>query len=409
MLRILLLMPSFYGLVFFGTNYVLYLANDGEYEDIALATHLVCVLVTLVFGLATLRSYPACARLAPELADRGFKRLELHPAFILLLHAIGLAGIAQYFRSLVAHFGSPLEVGLRLMSSSADIRIAADDLTDVGIGTQLSYFGWIAIWVTAVSERRGHVRWLLMVMSVIQILANLLYIDRTRPIWILFVWGLLVAIRHFRSLQTRRLLALAAGAVVGVVVVFVGAGAWIGKVDVSEVGNSANGLATAFQPLYIYLTSGFAFLNRMLLVDQPDFTLARSLYPVGTLVSHLGLVEPPPSQINEFLWTPLPTNVGTFLEPLYRDGGIALMVLGTLMHSFGFNWLGRLLIHNRAPLCLLAWAMLCFTDAIAFFTPKYTNTPTWLVLGLGVFVLLRARASGAESRQLKPRLVAKSG
>ena len=25
-----------------------------------------------------------------------------------------------------------------------------------------------------------------------------------------------------------------------------------------------------------------------------------------------------------------------------------------------------------------------------FFTPKYTNTPTWLVVGLGVLVMLRA-------------------
>jgi oligosaccharide repeat unit polymerase len=389
MLRILFLMPSFYGGLLFSLGYLAYLLNGGYYEESVPALHLICLLTVAGFAGATWWQFDRFARVSVTLAQPRLARAVSMP-LIVALHLIGLAGIGQYFLQLVDYFGSPLEVGLRLLSSSAEIRTASPEV--ISLGTQVSYFGWIAVWLSVLVDERGWKRWLLVLLSLLQIAANLLFIDRTRPVWILFVCGLLFALKHYRTLSARRILTTAAVALSTFVGLFVGVGAWVGKISV------AGGADRALESFYVYLTSAYAYLNRVLLLEQPDMSLSRSLYPIGALAARFNLIDPPPSQINDFLSTPIPTNVGTFIEPMFRDGGVLLVVLGIWLHSFGFNALSVRLLSRQAAMCALAWSVLCFTDAIAFFTPKYTNTPTWLVVGIGVLVLLRVQ-SPAQPRQ----------
>lgn len=394
-LRVLLLMPSFYGLAMFSIAYVAYALNTGYYEQTSPELHLVCISVLLAFALSTVRFYPSFAQCAAEISKSDPQQQDGHWSFIVLLHFVGLAGIGEYLRTLVTYFGSAVEIGLRLTASSGDVRNAALDVTS--IGTQLSYFGWIAIWFTALYPPQRPAYRFLLWLSIIQFIANLLYVDRTRPIWILFVCALLLGYKHFKKLNTRRLLLVTASSLTAILTLFVSIGAWIGKVDLSSVlSDGPKNAGMALEPVYFYLTSGFAYLNRILITEQPDFTLARSLYPLWTIASRFELVDLAPPQINDFLQIPNLTNVGTFLEPMFRDGGVLLMVFGTMLHAFGFNWIGARLLRSRAAFCLMAWAVLCFTDLIAFFTPKYTNTPTWLVVGLGLIWLIRG--SNGERR-----------
>ena len=385
MLRTLLLIPSFYGATLFATAFALYAGNSGEYEQGSPEVYLVCLVVVLAFTLATARSLPRFARCETQLSLQPTGGGHYAWTLIAVLHLIGLWGIYQYFNSLAGYFGSPLEVVLRLMSNSGEIRIAAPEVTSVGI--QISYAGWIAIWLTAIKNPTASGKWILIGMSIIQLAANLLFVDRTRPIWILFVAALLFGLKHFSLLRTRLLLVIMTCVGVGFISLFVLIGAWVGKVSVSS-GSGGVDLHTALEPVYIYTTSGFAYLNRVLLLEEPDMTLARSLYPLWTVGAHFGLVSAPPSQINEFLFTPKPTNVGTFLEPMYRDGGLVLVLAGIALHAFGFNWIGLRLVRRQSALCSVAWAVLCFTDAIAFFTPKYASAPVWLFVGLGLAVLI---------------------
>jgi len=87
----------------------------------------------------------------------------------------------------------------------------------------------------------------------------------------------------------------------------------------------------------------------------------------------------------------MPTNVGTFLEPLYRDGGVPLVFVGIFLHTFGFGWLGTWLLRFPSAVTLAGWSTLCFCNAMAFFTPKFNNSPTWLFLALAGVVAIRAR------------------
>lgn len=385
MLRTLLLIPSFYGASLFAIAFALYEGNGGLYEDSSPGLSLICAVVILAFTLATVVSIPRFARCAKLLLERPAPIRQGTWRIIALLHLIGLLGIALYFRALVEHFGSPLAVMLRLVYDSAAIRIAAPDVHSVGI--QISYLGWLAIWLTAVTGLSRKGKWILAPMSAIQLAANLLFIDRTRPIWILFVGMLLLALKHFGSLKTKRLLIIMTVGGVCFISLFIVIGAWVGKV------NASSGIDAALKPVYIYITSGFAYFNRVLLLETPDMTLARSLYPLWTIGAHFGIVAAPPSQINAFIYTPIPTNVGTFLEPLYRDGGLGLVLVGIALHAFGFNWLGVRLLRRQSVLCSIAWAILCFTDAIAFFVPKYASAPAWLFVGLGVWALWWSRTT----------------
>jgi len=371
-LRVLLLIPSFYGFALFGAAYMLYPFGSGMYEDPVPELHIICALVVLTFGLATAWFFLRYRERAQALCTAHGETKG--PSWLLttVLHVIGLVGILEYVRSLVAHFGSAADVALRLISSSVDVRTA--EVTS--IGTQASYLGWIAIWIGLFTEQRGWKRWFLVTMAILQFAANLLYIDRTRPMWIMFVCGLLLAVKHLNRLNDKRIAAATCATLGLFLTLFVGIGAWVGKIDVSS-----DGIRASADPVYFYTTSGFAYLNRILVTEEPDGTLARSLYPFWNGAARIGVVDPPPPQVNEFLSTPRPTNVGTFLEPMYRDGGILLVAVGVWAHSFGFNWIGLALLRRRTAMCLCGWAVLCFVDAIAFFTPKYTNTPTWIVVG----------------------------
>src|SRR5439155_17556648 len=102
----------------------------------------------------------------------------------------------------------------------------------------------------------------------------------------------------------------------------------------------------------------------------------------------VGIVPSPPSQINEYFSMPFTTNVGTFLEPFYRDGGFTFAFAAILVHSFGLDWLGLALLRSGRRLALFAWANLCFVTFISFFTPKITGFPTWLFTGLAIAAIL---------------------
>ena len=140
-------------------------------------------------------------------------------------------------------------------------------------------------------------------------------------------------------------------------------------------------LPPSIQPLFLYLTSSFAYLGRLIYVDAPcNYSPARVTYPIQKVLLKFKLVDQPPNQILDFFTVPLLTNVGTFLEPFFQDGGRLFLVLGIILHTFIFDRVVLYLMKNISQMAVIAISTICFINFIAFFVPKITSTATWFIL-----------------------------
>jgi len=110
----------------------------------------------------------------------------------------------------------------------------------------------------------------------------------------------------------------------------------------------------------------------------------RFLYPALKFLTRFGLSKEPPLQILDYYDIPFSTNVGSFLEPFYRDGGLLFVLCGIIIYSFGIDAIGLMLLNSRRPLAIYAWANLCFVTALSFFNPLSNFFPIWLFTGLGM-------------------------
>ncbi len=390
-LTTLLLIPSFYGAIAWAAWLALYQARLIAWDPAPGLADALYVLVA-VFYVASMTLWYSKYRAwheqnGAELPEGGGGRPTVpNPRVYLgLLHTLGFVGWVVYMRDFATALGGLQTFGALLFGASWVIRRQAE--VTLSVGLQLSYFGWMAVGLTCYEFRRGRVgRWWLVV-AAIQFAANFLYIARTGPVTILFTTAVvtLVAVRTART----RLLALRVVAVSLVLgLIFLGIATWIGKVAV-EGQYRATALPLWAQNLYYYGTSGFAYFSHLVGAQQPiAYVPERALYPALKALSGLGVAAPPPSQINEYFSVPFPTNVGTFLEPFYRDGGLAFACAAIVVHSFGLDLLGLALLRSGRRLALFAWSNLCFVTFISFFTPKITGFPTWLFTGLAVAAVL---------------------
>lgn len=305
----------------------------------------------------------------------GERPWHIPDAALWVLHLIGFAGLGLYLREILEIFDGFAGLVGTLFSDSHLIRQADTEL----VGIYLSYFGWMAIPLTAMRWKiDGRPPKLLVAAAVLQVVGNLLYIDRTRPIWIMFV-SVLVIFPFVRGFALRQLAARAIAVAVFGIAAFYAIGYWVGKTGEGFFYYGHVGVSQEVAILYYYLTSGFAYFEAI--VDSApivDYVPQRTLYPLFKMCALLGMCDDPPSQILPFLETPFPANVGTFLEPLYSDGGMPYLWAGILASSFGVDMVALRMLRSTNPYALFCWANLCFVSFISFFVPKIASTPVWL-------------------------------
>jgi hypothetical protein len=375
-MRALMFTPSAYGILGWALSGVLYLLRVLPWEQPDKLTLLVLALVLFAFAASLVwQMRQKSAPLSRIEFGRGYSAIEV------IFHFVGFTGVALYARDMAAILGDFQIFVAAAVSASYAIRWVAADSTS--IGTQLSYLSWIAAALSAARlVQHPRLSWRYPVL-LLQLLGNLLFIDRTRPIWIGFCI-LLVAISA-KGMPSRRAAMRAMLTIPGAAfAIFLLVGSWIGKIpDGNAYGSSA--LPPAAQNVSMYLTSGFAYLNRMLTWPEPvDYRPVRTLSPVVNLLAAVGVTDRAPSQVNEEYLIPIMTNVGTFSEPFYRDGGMVYLLIGVVIQTFLVDALARWFLTFATPFCRYAAAVLCFTSAVAFFTPKITTTPVWLFLGLAL-------------------------
>lgn len=383
--------PSFYGALTWGIWLLLYLLQLIQLNECSVEAMVIYITTEICFVISAYLSYPIYRD--KIVMNRNVKEY-LHPAcgqhswirmVLLALHAIGFTGLALWLVHLAEYLGGINLLLFALLNAAETIR--GDTNLPTTIGIQLTYFGWLAIALTVFAIAKKQVSKWWMILALLQFAGNFLFIGRTQPLWIMYT-SLLMALVSFVNVSIKRTVIWLALGFFVFVTVFWALGEWTGKTYYEgKFENPA--IPGATQVMYAYGVSGFAYFNHMLVNHEPiAYTPERTLYPLMKSLSRFGLAKEPPSQIIEFYDIPFETNVGTFLEPFYRDGGILFVLIGVLVYSFGLDIFGLKLLQSGRPLALYAWSNLCFTALIGFMTPKITQFPVWLFVGLGLTSLL---------------------
>lgn len=151
---------------------------------------------------------------------------------------------------------------------------------------------------------------------------------------------------------------------------FIGIGSFIGEIS------AASGL----ESLKIYLISGIHYLNYIIENDLIDPSGFRLIYPIGKALQQIGMDLYVPPQVLPFYHVPFPTNVGTYMEPAYSDAGAPGLVLFILFHSFALNYACLQCLKSNNSIPPVLWAAICFSGALAFFTPKINTTFIYLII-----------------------------
>lgn len=382
--RVLAAIPSFYGSLTWTAGLALYYLNLAGWNTPSGGATLTFLVFLLAMMCSTAILFPMFRqRIATNTAF--FLARTSGNGALIILHSVGALGLFLYVGAVVRTMGGPAAFLGALQSQSYLIRQASSVVDSAGV--QLSYFGWLAIWLSLDRFARREVGKGWLALSTAQLLGNLLFIDRTRPLWILFV-AVLVLVPRVRRLSLRRALIAVLLVALSGALLFFAVGAWSGKLQAQESALQTD-IPHGFQTIYIYATAGFAYFNEDLAQSHTFSHFPSSLaYPLTEALSKIGLMPSPPSQILPFYWVPHPTNVGTVLQPFYADGGVMFLAVGLAACSFGLDLLALYFLKFRHPLLTIAGANLCFVSFMAFFTPKIASTATWLFVGLGLVALL---------------------
>ena len=386
--KYLVFLPSFYGLLSWNFWLVLYLLKLLEWDETSAIAIFIFFSLDLFFLFSLLVFLPKYTSIFTNKSSidyiQSFQKKNSQKKFdILFFYTIGFLGNILYILDFSSALGGINSFLFALVSASYTIRSQTADTTSIGF--QLSYFGWIsiALIICGILQKNLSKRWILA--AIVQLIMNFLYIDRTRPIWIGFTC-LVTILPLIPNLNISKIIKFGVLSTISSITIFAAGAQWAGKVyaPATSLGKTDNSLFTsAFNNIYFYGTSGFAYFNGMIQGNEYiNYVPRRILYPLLQILSSLGWLEKPPSQIIENLSIPFTTNVGTFLEPFYRDGGLPFVFLGILVYSFGLDFLGLQLIKSKTPIALYAWSNLCFINFIGFFTPKIASPATWLFISL---------------------------
>jgi len=188
--RHLFFMPSFYLFLTFSLSYGLYLTNVIAWEVPPIELHFWSIMTSLISLLSVVVHQKKYRQLINgiELQQKiktPFLSNRIHLLLFLAFTAIGLLGIIKYVMDYSSLLGAFSILTTFFMEDTGKLRTFADNVES--IGTQLSYFSWFSAFIITAecANKRISKKWLFAVVFII--LGNCLFLDRTRPVWLIFV------------------------------------------------------------------------------------------------------------------------------------------------------------------------------------------------------------------------------
>lgn len=396
--KVLFFIPSFYGALTWGIWLLLYSAKLVRLDECSYTALVIYLFVELMFLLALLFALPGYRECISTRETAGIRQKDTplqgtaNRPLLLILHIVGFIGIAKYIIDISRSMGGMWWFFFALFNEAVKIRAEAEFSSSVG--TQIGYAGWIAIGLTMhwIAGKKLSKFWLLPV--VLQFAGNLAYMDRTRPLMILLASLFIILPAAVSRINVKKIVTGVSASLAITILTFWGMAEWVGK-TYYKWADEAGTLPGITYDIYTYGVSGFAYFNKLLEINVPIAYLPeRVLYPLLKFTAKLELNRDPPSQILGFHYIPFSTNIGTFLEPYYSDGGHAFMLLGILFFSFGLNAAGLYFLRANTPFADYAWANLCLALTLAFILNKMVSFPLWLFCCIG---LVSAMATNQSS------------
>lgn len=381
----LFLVPSAYGL-FGWLVAIFFVAMDpvgmqsisGQGYFIIAYTLLVFVMLTLIFK-RPFANYMGGKRVA-------IKGMDL-PVFAAST-IIGLYSLISYFSTVAGYYGSLAGLAYTVGNGALDIRANAEEFS--GVAVQLSYFSWLSIFLGAIIvDRNKYGFWFrLMVLTVIlcEFSLNLIFVDRTRPIWIIFTTGLgLFIARGILNLDIKRNILYLFVTPVFIFLLF------------SLVVGKYNKDFGVFGTMSAYIVSGIGYLDDLSVSQRNfDYVPVRTFLPVFKGMEAMGLTRDVPSSVLDNRYIPFPTNVGTIHEPYFSDGGMLYIIIFFPIIVFFTNFIAWLGLRTRRAIGLFMWANCVFSMMISFFVPKFNGTTIYFCTVIFFLFLTTYRTESAQ-------------
>ena len=364
--------PSFWGLLTWTSTSILYIAGPIAWQNPGTTGYLILCTMGLAFATSLLIHSP----LYKKVIYSPIRRVpSLGTAPLIGLHMLGFLGPILFVYDIESTSQLSSSFIQTLLQDPLSIRKI--NLEGIERGMYLGYIGWLASLLTGarIANELPNRKFLLLLV-VLQTLANLVFLSKVRPlaIVILTIFGYLLAIRKTISLKQAFLNLLLVALTFSAIFV-------IWSTATGKVWSQATDLHPALETLLLYLTVGYPYLLNIVEVEIGDGSFpSRVLRPAFTLASIFFGTSPPPSSILPFYELPYGTNVGTALEPFYRDAGLIGLCIGFFTLSFVVDYLALIAMrHGRiAGFCLAV--VLCMSSASAFFAPRIGTGPVFLAL-----------------------------
>jgi len=200
-------------------------------------------------------------------------------------------------------------------------------------------------------------------------------------------------------ISVKKVMTWISSSIVVTILTFWGIAEWLGKTYYKWAEEESTVLPGITYDLYTYGVSGFAYFNKLLEINHPiPYLPERVLYPLFKFTAKFEITPEPPNQILEFHYIPFSTNVGTFLEAFYSDGGIVFTLLGIIIFSFGLNAAGLYYLKANTVFSDYAWANICLSLTLAFILNKMVTFPLWLFCGIGIISAVITNQNAAFNR-----------
>ena len=389
-LNYLYLCTSFYGVGAWVFSLVFFQFRLTEVYDLSFNAWVIFGYVVLIFFVLLIFEYKLISQ-----AEIVLVKPVSSWTVELIFHSVGYLGAILYLTALSTRYGGFASLIELASTDILEIRVSDPPVESAGI--ILTYFGWVGMYISTwkilvlnssnrLSEKLSRSLRYFAVVS--QFSLNLVFIDRTRPMWHLFTLSMLIL--AFLILKKKRDVTFIFIVIVALFLLFF-------NLFIYVTGKSySNG--SFWGEIYVYLGPPLAYFDALLnTYTSYQYLPVRLTYPVGKVLSIANLTSTPPPQVLDFISTPSETNVGTFIEPYFSDGGYVYVFLVMPFVMFLTSCISVLALKRNQEYGIMIWACLCFSNAISIFVPKSTSTQLWLFALIWVVSLL---ASKKNSKQL---------
>ena len=315
-----------------------------------------------------------------------------------IFSAAGLIGLYYFFVFASQSVGGITNYIAILISNPLEIRgLSIDELGGI---VQLTYFSWLSLGLGIVIILKNRVKLFqkILIYSIIFVdfTSNLLFIDRTRPAWLIVIASISIALISKNPKKSLKRFVTTAPPLIAIL--FIGFSILTGKL-------SSAGVQETFSE---YMLGGFSYLNYLFAnIVEFDYYPVRTFYPISKILESVTIVSDVPSQILYFYSVPFLTNIGTFIEPLYSDGGFAFLIMGIPLVIFFIDWFGLFALRAKSYYGAFIYANLVFCNLLSFFVAKFTSTPIYFFIFIFLMSELMKRVSVSKKKSgqiLSPRL-----